>query len=102
MIISKRLRFEWDKEKEKTNVKKHGVSFIDAAQVFYDENALVIYDEDHSYNEERYVILGMCPNGETYTVVYCLKEQETVIRIISARKAVKNEVITYFMKMGER
>jgi len=53
------VRFEWDDEKAVDNLKKHGVSFGEATEVFYDPNALEEYDDDHSSNEDRFVIIGL-------------------------------------------
>ena len=53
------LRFEWDKRKEKANVKKHGISFDEARTVFYDENAIQFFDPDHSDDEDRFILLGI-------------------------------------------
>ena len=53
------LQFEWDRKKEKTNIKKHGVSFIEARTAFYDENAIQFFDPDHSDEEDRFILLGM-------------------------------------------
>jgi uncharacterized DUF497 family protein len=53
------LSFDWDDQKAKTNERKHGVSFEEARTVFYDENARLRYDPDHSLDEERYILLGI-------------------------------------------
>jgi len=89
------IAFEWDKAKSESNVKKHGVSFPEATTVFYDENAMVISDEDHSGSEERFVILGLSTKLRILVVVHCYKESDKIIRIISARKATKNEQKQY-------
>ena len=98
----KRLRFDWDKNKESINIEKHKISFSEAALVFYDDEAIVITDPDHSDDEERFIILGMNNKAEILVVVYCLRNNESVIRIISARKATNNEYITYFQRRGIR
>lgn len=82
--------FEWDSEKEKININKHGLDFSTAARVFMDENRLEIFDELHSDLEERYITIGMIDNI-AYIVVVVYTERGEVIRIISARKATKNE-----------
>ncbi len=82
--------FEWDSEKEKININKHGLDFSTAARVFKDENRLEIFDELHSDLEERYITIGMIDNI-TYIVVVVYTERGEAIRIISARKATKNE-----------
>ena len=89
------IRFEWDERKNTVNQKKHGVSFEEARTVFYDENALLIDDPDHSQEEERFIILGMSNRANLLIVCHCYRESEEVIRIISARKATKNETSAY-------
>ena len=81
------LRFEWDKRKEKANVKKHGISFNEARTVFYDENAIQFFDPDHSDNEDRFILLGISFKLRVLVVCHCFRESDTIIRIISARKA---------------
>ena len=83
----KRLRFEWDERKATANRRKHGVSFAEARTVFYDENALMRPDEGHSEDEDRFVLLGLSAQLRTPVVCHCYRQQEEVIRIISARKA---------------
>ena len=90
-----RPHFEWDENKNATNQKKHGISFEEAKTVFYDENALLIDDPDHSQEEERFIILGMSRQANLLIVCHCYRESEEVIRIISARKATKNETSAY-------
>ena len=85
------MRFEWDEAKNAVNQKKHGVAFEEARTVFYDESALVIDDPEHSAEEERFIILGMSSRANLLVVCHCCRESETVIRIISARKATKTE-----------
>ncbi|MFA6192463.1 MAG: BrnT family toxin [Sulfurimonas sp.] len=86
--------FEWDPNKAKSNIIKHKISFEDAASVFKDENTISIYDEEHSLEEERWVTIGMDLNTRSLVVVHTfviISEQSCSIRIISARKATKNE-----------
>ncbi|MBA4369871.1 MAG: hypothetical protein C0403_19760 [Desulfobacterium sp.] len=90
------LRFEWDKQKEKTNIKKHGVSFDEARTVFYDENAIQYFDPDHSESEDRFILLGISFKLRILVVCHCFRESETVVRIISARKADQNEEDEYW------
>jgi hypothetical protein len=87
----KRLIFEWDNEKNRINQEKHKVSFEEAKSVFYDENAIQFWDEDHSDTEDRFLLLGRSYRMRILLIVHCYREQESVIRIISARKATKNE-----------
>lgn len=85
------IRFIWDEKKHRENQKKHGVSFTEARTVFYDENARLIYDPDHSIEEERFLVLGLSNKFRLLIVVHCYREAEDVVRIISARKATNNE-----------
>lgn len=86
--------FEWDDNKNIINKAKHGVSFEEAKTVFYDEEALVEYDDLHSDVEERFRILGCSSIGNILVVVHCIRK-ESVIRIISSRKATSNEGKNY-------
>jgi uncharacterized DUF497 family protein len=92
------LRFEWDKNKEKANIKKHGISFDEARTVFYDENAIQFFDPDYSDDESRFILLGISFKLRILIVCHCFRESETVIRIISARKADKHEEKEYWRK----
>jgi uncharacterized DUF497 family protein len=87
------VKFEWDGEKARANLKKHGVSFGEATEVFYDPNALEDYDSEHSDEEERFFIIGMSSRRLLY-VVYAERAGDAV-RIISARKAHKAEQENY-------
>ena len=89
------MDFEWDEIKNQINQAKHGVSFEEAKTVFYDEQALLEYDELHSENEDRFRILGCSDRGNVFLVVHCLRENETIIRIISSRKATATERAGY-------
>ena len=89
------LRFEWDPKKSESNKKKHGVSFEEAETAFLDERGLLIPDLDHSKDEERFVLLGISAILRTLVVCHCYREDEEVIRIISARKADRFEQSQY-------
>lgn len=89
------IRFEWDENKNTINKRKHRISFEEAQAVFYDAEALVIPDPEHSQDEERFIILGMSRRANLLVVCHCYRESETVIRIISARKATRNESAQY-------
>jgi uncharacterized DUF497 family protein len=89
------LKFEWDSNKSVTNKKKHGISFEEAQTVFFDPNARVIEDPEHSEHEERFVILGVSQRLRILTVCYCYRRGNKVIRIISARRADKKEKEIY-------
>ncbi len=90
-----KIVFQWDENKNAVNKKKHGISFEEAKTVFYDEEALLIDDPEHSKDEERFIILGFSNMANMLVVCHCYRENETVIRIISARKATKNEAKQY-------
>lgn len=89
------LKFEWDSEKDKHNLKKHGVSFNEARSAFYDEYAIQFFDPDHSDTEDRFILLGVSHILNVLVVCHCFREEETVIRIISARKADAEEERVY-------
>ena len=90
------LSFEWDEAKNTENAKKHGVSFDEAQTVFFDENAIRFFDPDHSQDEDRFIMLGMSFKLRVLVVCHCYRESDTVIRIISARKADKREATDYW------
>jgi len=90
------LKFEWDKKKEKANLKKHGVSFEEARTAFYDELAIQFFDPDHSDDEDRFILLGTSYKLNTLVVCHCFRVDEMIIRIISARKADKAELEAYW------
>ncbi len=89
------LVFEWDERKNRANRKKHGVSFEEARSAFLDENARVMPDPEHSRGEERFVLLGLSASVHILVVCHCYREDESVIRIISARKADREEQRQY-------
>jgi uncharacterized DUF497 family protein len=89
------IKFEWDEPKAVANLKKHQVSFEEAKTIFYDENGVQFFDEDHSSDEERFLMLGMSSGAKLLIVCHCDREQGEVIRIISARKATKRESAFY-------
>ena len=90
------IRFEWDARKASTNLKKHGVTFEEAQSVFFDEYAIQFIDEEESSpEEERFLMLGLSFNLRILIVCHCIKENDELIRIISARKATKFETKFY-------
>ena len=89
------ITFEWDPNKNLINIKKHGVSFEEAKTVFYDENAVIISDPDHSDDEDRFILLGLSQLTRLLVVCHCYRKDEKVIIIISARKATKTEENEY-------
>lgn len=88
------MNYEWDEVKAQLNIAKHGVSFDEAATVFCDEYGLVVFDEDHSDDEERFYLLGMSRKDRILLVVHCYRSND-IIRIISARKATIREKAQY-------
>ncbi len=89
MSSSHVLTYEWDKRKEASNVKKHGVSFHEASTVFLDLLSITFYDPDHSENEDRFITLGKTATGRVLFVSHA--DRKDVTRIISAREATKKE-----------
>ena len=89
------LHFEWDKSKATANLKKHGVSFEEAKSVFSDERAKLIADPDHSEDEDRFILLGYSSNMRLLVICHCYRTDESIIRIISARKANRREAASY-------
>ena len=92
---NKEVEIEWDSKKAISNLKKHGVSFEEASTVFFDENARLIHDPGHSAQEDRFVLLGLSCKLRLLVVCHCYRGKERIIRIISARKAVRSEVKHY-------
>ena len=95
-IIKREISFSWDENKNKTNIKKHGVSFNEASSIFFDENAILFDDPIHSINEERFLIIGMSEKTRICIVSHCYIIDDNEIRIISARKANKKEEARYW------
>ncbi len=91
-----KLKFEWDKKKDKSNAKKHGITFEEAQTVFYDEHAIQFFDPEHSEEEDRFLLLGTSFKSKTLVVCHCFREEEAKVRIISARKADKDEQQVYW------
>jgi len=89
------MKFVWDETKASANRKKHKISFEEAQTVFEDQEALRIFDPDHSEEEERFLLLGFSSNLRMLVVCHCYRESDEQIRIISARKATKTESLTY-------
>jgi len=87
------LRFEWDRDKARQNLKKHGISFEDASEVFSDALAANVEDTTHSNDENRSIIIGQTSKRRLLLVVY--SERGESLRIISARAATRREVMIY-------
>ena len=85
------LRFEWDERKSALSFSKHGVTFDDARTVFFDQQARLIDDPEHSADEERFLLLGLSSTLRLLVVSHCCRGEDNVIRIISARKATAKE-----------
>lgn len=89
------IKFEWHPSKAAANLKKHQVSFEEAQTVFYDDFAVQFFDDEHSHEEERFLLLGMSVHSKLLLVCHCERQGGEVIRIISARKATKRESAFY-------
>ena len=89
------IRFTWDSAKATQNRRKHGVSFEEAQSIFYVDYAQLAPDPDHSKEEDRFILLGRSNQLRLLIVCHCYRESDSVIRIISARKATKKEQKAY-------
>ena len=89
------MRFDWDDAKARENLRKHGVSFDEAQTAFSDDQAILSPDPDHSLEEDHFVLLGLSSTLRVLTVVHCYRENDEVIRLISARKATRSERAQY-------
>ena len=91
------MKFEWDIHKEKSNIRKHGVTFEQASYVFADPFSLNRYDEEHSEDEERWVLLGQSLHQTLLIVIHTFRDEngQEIVRIISARKATEKEKKAY-------
>ncbi len=87
----KKMTFSWDDRKDLANQRKHGISFEEAATAFADENARLKHDPDHSKDEDRFILLGFSAKLRLLVVAHAYRQDETEIRIISARKAIRKE-----------
>lgn len=93
------MHFEWDEDKNKINQKKHEIDFNEASSVFFDEKAILFDDPEHSEQEERFLLLGMSETTKICIVCHCYRTSDTIIRIISARKATKKEIERYVRRI---
>ena len=89
------IDFTWDEHKNQINMEKHGISFSEAATVFYDPAAIVFDDPEHSIGEDRFLIIGFSQKDRLCIVSHCYRGDDDIIRIISARKATSRERKTY-------
>ena len=93
------IAFEWDNDKNRENIRRHGIAFDEAQTAFYDECARVIHDPDHSDDEDRFILLGLSTKLRLLLVCHCYREHDEIIRIISARKAEHKEIMQYSERM---
>ncbi len=96
----KEIKFVWDENKNRINQKKHKVSFEEARTVFEDEEAIVFDDPEHSGEEERFLIIGFTSKARLCIVSHCYRENDSIIRLISARKATASERTYYNEENG--
>lgn len=96
------IQFTWDENKNRINISKHGIDFKEARSCFYDLNARVIFDPEHSSDEERFILMGLSNKTRLLIVSHCYKQDDEVIRIISSRKANKSEERQYRSFYDER
>lgn len=89
------IKFEWNSAKAAANLKKHGISFAEAKSVFFDEFAVQFFDEEHSTDEQRFLMLGLSSMARLLIVCHCERGVGDTIRIISARKATRRESAHY-------
>lgn len=96
------MKFEWDERKNQENIKKHGISFESAAYIFSDKDAISIFDEEHSDDEDRWITIGRIRNSTIVLVIHTerLRNHFEFIRIISARKANKAEIKEYLNRLS--
>jgi len=85
------MGYQWDRDKALSNLNKHGIDFADAVSVFADELAITIFED--RFDEERFITIGIDLFNRILVVVYTMRDDE--IRLISARKATKNERLQY-------
>lgn len=85
------MRFEWDDYKNSTNFKKHRIRFEEAQTVWNDPQSIEFYDPDYSDSEERFIRIGYSIRGRILVIVFCERDNESTIRIISARKITSSE-----------
>ena len=89
------MKFEWDPAKAAANLRKHKVSFMEAQSVFYDDFAIQFFDDGHSHDEERFIMLGMSSIARLLVVVHGERSRGQIVRIISARRATRSEATHY-------
>ena len=100
--MNRDISFSWDAKKNRANERKHSVSFEEALTVFYDEEALLISDDEHSIDEDRFVLIGRSNLFRLLVVCHCYRQKDEEIRIISARKTGNEERKQYEKLIGRR
>lgn len=100
--MHRNISFSWDANKNRANKRKHSISFEEALTEFYDEDALLISDDDHSLEEDRFVMMGRNSQFRILIVCHCNRKDDEEIRIISARKANNEERNQYENQLGRR
>lgn len=95
-IVHMKVSFVWDEAKNRSNKKKHGVSFEEAATIFRHFPLEVYHDPEHSNDEDRYIAIGFSEQAKVLLVVHVENDKGTEVRILSARKATKKEQKTAF------
>jgi len=102
MMSELHIKFEWDFEKEKINILRHKLNFADASHVFSDIFQLNLFDDEHSDDEDRWIVIGEIPAMKIVVVIHtfrqCHASGDVTVRIISARKATKKERANYFAR----
>lgn len=93
------LCFSWDPHKARTNLRKHGISFGEAETVFLDEHAVLIDDPDPGSGEDRFLLLGLSAVARLLIVCHCVRDRGETLRIISARRADKQEQSQYWLRL---
>jgi len=89
------MKFEWDEKKNQANHRKHGIWFEEAQTVWTDSSSVEFFDPEHSFGEDRFIRIGYTRRSNLLVVVFCERDHDNVIRLISARKATKNERTQY-------
>ena len=89
------IEFDWDEPKNKANRKKHGIWFEEAQSVFDDVYGRLFLDSEYSGDEDRFVLIGYNMSSKLLVVIHCHRESDSVIRIVSSRKATKRERVFY-------
>ncbi|MBV6450570.1 MAG: hypothetical protein MHPDNHAH_01294 [Anaerolineales bacterium] len=94
------MKFEWDENKRRANIRKYGIDFVDAASIF-DGDVVVILDDRFEYGEARYIAFGLLRGKSIKVIVVAYTERGGNVRIISARKALKHEESFYFEQIAD-